>query len=572
MGVLYHGSNTGGIAVLEPRPTVFMDDRPLVWATPSRAIALSFVGRWDDQDIKHQTIDGKPRMTERVAGAFETHFKGVKAFIYTVSSEGFTDEDDRLYNYELFNPNPVPVLSVEEIDDAWDALQAQTEIELVRFQGDSMSEEIPPPPVKTLTLVDFFLEGLKKEAYIHKSWVIELFAISKTGEWVVREEGKPPYGHFGDDGIIHLEGAVEGKRLFDPQDTLILNPGDLPNVKEKIETTYGVALINAIVLCYAFGGKVPYINDDPISGEKLDAMVAKLLVDYPPQGQARDPNRVYVDELMRYLEACSALAGFGTIFSPTASPKALTINPAILKRRDELFKEYAGQLNDPVIVAKIDKELTDMDKADFKGDPAENFFIKSKSFDVARKKTLISYGMELGFNPDNPTFIPQSLADGLDFNNMPAIADSARSGSYSRGFMTAMGGQSVKDLYRVFQNAKIAEEDCGAKTGIPSLVSKNLMDYHLGRYMLQDGALVRIDETVVKALLGKFIELRSPMACKTKPPYFCARCVGDRTALNPNGVHVEISDIGSAFMYAEMKAMHGKSLSTAKYDISTALS
>lgn len=435
-----------------------------------------------------------------------------------------------------------------------------------------MSEEIPALPVKTLTLVDFFLEGLKKEAYIHKSWVIELFAISKTGEWIVREEGKTPYGHFGDEGIIHIEGADANKPLYDALDTLVLMPGDLPNVKEKVETTYGVALINAIVLCYAFGSKIPYINDDPISGEKLDAMVAKLLVNYPDPGQARDPNKVYVDELMRYLEACSALAGFGTIFSPTASPKALTINPAILKRRDELFKQYAGQLNDPVIVAKIDSELTDMDKADFKGDPAENFFIKGKSFEVARKKTLISYGMEFGFNTDDPTFIPKSLAEGLDFNDMPAIADSSRSGSYSRGAMTALGGQSVKDLYRVFQNAKIAEEDCGSKAGIPSLVSKQLMDYHLGRYFIQNGAIVRIDETVVKGLIGKEVELRSPMTCKTKPPYFCARCVGDRTALNPTGVHVEISDIGSAFMYAMMKAMHGAALATARYDVSSALS
>ena len=427
---------------------------------------------------------------------------------------------------------------------------------------------------------DYYIKCLKEGNYKYMQWVLEAFTIVRNGTgklepFIEREGNNPPFAWITNaEGVrekLIIEDAKAGERLFDHQDILILEPGDLPNVKERVETTYGVALINAIVLCYAFGDKIPYLNDDPITGEKLDSLVASKLTDYPPEGKEKEKDKIYVEELLKYFEGCSALGGYGAVFSPTASPKTMTISPAIIKRRDELFALNKDKLTDPVVLANIDKELTTMLREELKNDSSAAFFISDKAINIAMKKAMISYGLETGFDPDNPSFIPTSLAEGLDFNNMVAIADSSRAGSYSRGAMTALAGQSVKDLYRVFQNTKIVKEDCGAKLGIEFPVTNETKSQFIGRYYFAGNTIKLITDENVKELVGQIILLRSPRRCLAQAPYFCARCVGDRSALNPTGIHVEISDIGSAFMYAEMRAMHGKSLSTKKFSLSDAI-
>jgi len=428
---------------------------------------------------------------------------------------------------------------------------------------------------------DYFVDSLKQKRYIYKQWVLECFSVvrSNTGKlpsFIQRDGNMKPFAWVltpeGERVELALDDSEVNITLFDAQDELTLMPGDLPNIKSKVETTYGVALLNAIALCYAFEDKIEYINDDPIQGSTLDGLVISRLSDYPPKGQEKDPTKIYVDELLKYLEGCSALGGFGCLFSPTASPKTMTINPAIIKRRDELFTKHKDELNNPVILAAIDKELTDMLRAELMQDSSAAFFIDAKAIDVSMKKTMISYGLELGFDSENPSFIPKSLAEGFDVKNMAAIADSSRAGSYSRGTMTALAGQSVKDLYRVFQNTKIVEEDCQSKLGLSFYVTKSIAKQFVGRYLLTGNTIQVIDDAMTKELIGKTITIRSPYRCLSKPPYFCARCLGDRSALSPTGIPTEISDIGSAFMYAEMKAMHGKSLSTTKFNLAEALS
>lgn len=442
-----------------------------------------------------------------------------------------------------------------------------------------MSEEAVPEkvdPPAPMSKRDFFLYGIKNNFYLYKQWVIECFSIARSdsgnyGPFVNYLPKEKPHGWTADKQIIQITDSVIGQPLLNAQDPITLLPGDLPNVTEKVETIYGVALLNAIVLCYPFGNKIPFVDKDPITGGYLDSLVVAKLTDYPPAGQEKDPTKIYVDEHLKYQEACAAMGGFGMLFSPTASPATLVIPIEVLKRRNELFAQHKDSLKDPVVLAAIDKELTGMVRAHLKKDSSAAFFISNKAIDVAIKKSMISYGMELGFNPDDPTVILPSLQEGLDFNNMAAIADSARSGSHARGAMTALAGQSVKELYRVFQNTKVHEEDCGSVLGLELLVTEDNHGEFVGRYMLVGGKPVRLDAAIIKPLIGKRITVRSPLRCNTVKPYHCARCVGDRSAMNPTGLHVEISDIGSVFMNVEMKAMHGKSLATTKINLAAAM-
>ena len=75
--------------------------------------------------------------------------------------------------------------------------------------------------------------------------------------------------------------------------------------------------------------------------------------------------------------------------------EVVVTDPAIKKRKAELIKQYEGQLNDPVIIAKIEDELIAMDKAYMKGDNSLRFYeaqFDSKTFDIWRKKLYITVG------------------------------------------------------------------------------------------------------------------------------------------------------------------------------------
>ena len=202
-----------------------------------------------------------------------------------------------------------------------------------------------------------------------------------------------------------------------------------------------------------------------------------------------------------------------------------------------------------------------MDVEYLKGDPAMDFYIKGSTISIKRSKMMIMYGLEGGLST-TPTLVPRSLNEGWDLEHMPAIADSVRAASYNRGNQTALGGESVKYFYRIFQNTRIEMEDCGSTLGWTWNVSQKNKHKFVGQYMNSPNGIVRISEENVDSLVGKIINVRTPMLCKVGGASFCARCVGDSLAMTPNGLHIAASGVGSTFMLDFMKAMHGKELST----------
>lgn len=429
----------------------------------------------------------------------------------------------------------------------------------------------------------YFLAALKAEAFRHKHWVLSVFSVKKFDVEKEALVEKYPYqivsgvrsmkGYWsflvpGSDPIEAdvIEGSKGDEPIYSFKEKVSVSPGDLPNIKTAMETTYGNLLVNAMVLCWPFGDKVDYING-PISAGKLDQIVSSRLEDTPPAGAERSKDKLYVDELIKYCDAMAALAGLATICAPAATPKTMTIDPAIIRRRNELLKENQANLHDPAVIAAIEKELVAMDRATFKGDPAEAFYIKDKTFNDARKRCFIIHGTEAGFgDPTRPAVITNSLQEGWNPDKLPAMADSLRAGSFNRGAQTALGGESVKYFYRIFQNTKVIEEDCGVDFGLPWDITEKNFKTFIGQYGIFNKKTVRLDEALLKSNIGKKIYIRSPMVCKSKAPSFCARCVGDVLASTPTGLHVAASDVGSTFMGSFMSSMHTASIQTARYN------
>lgn len=422
---------------------------------------------------------------------------------------------------------------------------------------------------------DFFKLAIKHELYKYTDWVIsvlaqcELPSITEVNEpkayYLYKEEKSDLYFFYdpNENALVQIEDTKQNQPLFNPLDGIALNVGDLPNVKTAINTTIGNTLLNAIMLVYPFGSKVAFITGK-MQGKDIEKQLVKRLKTRPKDKSKESDADLYIDELVKFADAVTQLEYLTPVVVPSGSPKTATINPAILKRRDELYAQHAGKLNDPAIEAEIMNELIALDKKDLEGDVSMGFFTGAKAFDVSRKKRFISIGKESGFS-DHP-IVKQSLMEGMRIEDIPASAEAIRHASASRGHQTALGGELVKYLYRIFQNTKIVMDDCGVRQGGVWQIHKENAFGMIGRYLIEGTKQTLITEETYKNYIGKTIMVRTPQICQAPKPSFCAMCLGPTLNGGDNSLHIAAANIASIIMNIFMKAMHGKALKTKHFD------
>lgn len=429
--------------------------------------------------------------------------------------------------------------------------------------------------MSTMHKRDYFIKAMNAGCYRHKAWVIEAFAAVKGLEGhnkdypyaLTRNVLDGSYSFV--DPETHKEVTLEGTFMengpFNLMEEIVLGAGDLPNVKQNTITCYGNVIVNMTALVWAFGDKVPFQTGRLTPGG-IEKLIEARLRDTPAKGAPRDPKFLYVDEFKKYNEGMRHLEGYTQICVPSATEKTMTVSPEVLKRRDELFKQHAHELEDPLVQAKIDKELIAMDKAYMAGDPGERFYIKAKSFDIVRKKLFLYQGQENGFGKTGKV-IKASLSEGWDAENLPEMANSLRNGSYSRGFLTALGGVEAKGNYRIFQNTVVSEPDCGTKLGLRMHLTKDMSRHFLSCSIIEkDGKSVELTEENIGHYVGKDVVMRTVAYCKTADQNICATCVGKKIASTPNAISTYASDLGSLFVDLMLKAMHGIALKTSTFD------
>lgn len=443
---------------------------------------------------------------------------------------------------------------------------------------------------------DYFQLAMDRDCYRSKAWVLAAFGVvvaepkSRSVEFLSEgarvaeqmrikrdDRGNPYFYHpdtgdqeyFDDDVLSNTPTPV-----FRFKDTVTLKAGDCINLRQTVETTYGAWLFNQIICVYPFGAKIPY-SANGYTIKELEKLVEARLTDdvvidpnnpFEREPLTGDPEKapIYASEYIKYNEAAGALTGYTQLCVPAATPFTLTTGPAVKKRRAELFEEYKDRLHDQAVQARITAELTKLDKEWIAQDPDRGFYYRDKSFDVVRKKLFLFQGSESGFDQVGD-FIPTSLDEGMAPKNLPAAITAARSGSYSRGAMTALGGEQTKFLLRMFQNTAVVEEDCGATMGRPMVLSKDNLSNYVGNFVLVNQKPVLITDELGQQLLGKPIEVRSPIHCQTPGGNFCEVCVGQKIARTKEALASYASDIGSTLMLISMSAMHGKKLSTVEY-------
>lgn len=423
----------------------------------------------------------------------------------------------------------------------------------------------------TLTKLEFFKLALKHGAYTDKRFIMRCFSVVETVEAL----NLPFMVNYvnGNLQIVGNEGEIiisdyeynpkKPMALLSFKEKIILNKGDLPNVTADVETTYGQAIANAVLLVYPFNDKLPYI-----SGRFSLGVIEKALIPILVSDKDAAPGKITISEYLKYQQGVMLLRGLTQLCVPSASPKTMTHHPDVDKKKAELFEKYKDRLNDPAVAAIIADELVKLDTEWLAGDDAEGFFVKSKLKNISRLAMQGMIGGKSAFQDGvEVVIIENALRDGVKPEDLPVLFNTIREASFDRGAETALGGEAVKRILQVMQNARITEDDCGSKLGYKAVILPNEAEMYVGLSLIEGNKLIKLTNDNIKSYVGKSVIHRTPAFCKTGKTHFCKTCIGDRYANHPTGLAVAASNIASIFMYIFMKSMHGTAAKNVKYRI-----
>lgn len=414
----------------------------------------------------------------------------------------------------------------------------------------------------------FFLTALHAGAYKRRSWTLSLFSLFTPGDkdpapYLVRRDER---GHYfldpETDKPIYLTDGQTDRPLLAPRDKLTLSPGEIANVKEKVVTTYGNALVNMQCLVEPLGDRVEFQT-----GRFSLKRVESLLADWARKGE------LDTESYLTFCNNTQALSGLSQVCVPAASERTLTGDPDRFALREELLEKYKDRLDDPSVIATIDAELEKMDRAWIADSPSAGFYVKDKSFSIIRKRLYYMLGAEQQKDSTKLHLVATALAEGIDYEDLPAMLTTQRLGAFNRGANTALGGESVKFYLRAFQNATIAEEDCGSTLTLEYPVSKANHREFVGFFELNTQKKPKVvDEARAKELIGGSIHIRTPIYCRTAGANLCVVCMGEQSRNSPKALGELAAAVGSQHMLAMMGSVHGSSLKLTNYDPFTTLS
>lgn len=353
-----------------------------------------------------------------------------------------------------------------------------------------------------------------------------------------------------------------GTPIFHVQDVLEPSAGELathfgrnPIAGAWGLTNVGRVLINIIAYQYPTDFAVfPFYNEEWTDKSTLKRM-----------SHAVQNKQVTVEQWEQFLNYCYFVCHMTELTVPSFTEKSLQPAPGALEFKRKFIAEHKGQLNDPLVIQKLEAELIKMDKAYLGDDPSTILFdgLGKKSYDVQRKKMFYTVGgiAPFGTMTGEVDFIENSLLEGWTIPSIPSRANEIRKGSYERGVETAKGGAETKSVLRAFGDIAITEDDCGTKRTIE--IDCSIFDgkQFIGR-TIQVGSsdVVVTEDNLDQYVTGKKIKLYSPLTCATKHN-MCYKCCGRKSKeLNARFLGSQIIKITSKFMNQAMKNMHGTAL------------
>lgn len=406
---------------------------------------------------------------------------------------------------------------------------------------------------------EYILTAIQNDLHLDRRWLLSIF-----GKLPVSTVPSGDY-HLGttDTGKLYtVVGSTtielpsnEDGRLLTKSELVKLVSKDLPNVMADMETTYGRVIVNSLLFLYPYGDRVPYQNNK-ITGKIANAVATDMLF----------TDKATVDEHIKFENAASMLTCLTQVGVPSASRKSVTPNPDFAKFKKSLLEKYKGQLDDPLIVAKIQEAIIAEDRKYLSGDSSTGFLISDKAFKRARMRTSGMFGVEPDFTDETKlNIIFNSLREGWDVKDLDALVNTTRAASYARGASTALGGAKVKVSSRIFHNFSMVDEDCQTTAGLKVLITQENAIEYVGRTLVGGSKVMTLEDLTGK--IGKTLNLRSPFYCKSSGTTICRVCIGETVFTSGLGLSSLTTTMTSSFLNLFMAMTHaGGGVSVHAYD------
>jgi len=311
-----------------------------------------------------------------------------------------------------------------------------------------------------------------------------------------------------------------------------LPAGILANQKESVkDTTFGSFIFNSLCLANAFGDKIPYINDElnDKGFGKVNKIVAKKI----------GAEEINVQEFGTYASATTWLGYQTELFMPGPSLRLIVPNKRVMETKKKLLKEHpeftTGESVGSVVAGKYHDEvevpLLKIAKEELAKDPSGRIYdLKKPGIGNNYKNSEITNGpLPDTLNQGNFFIVTDSFIDGTKRQSYAALANKALMGSVSRSVMTQRGGEYSKYIAIMMQAITLGPKgsDCGTTSYVEVDITpdnKGIFEYE---YAVINGQTVEMTSDVLDKLVGKRVQIRSPIFCKMKD-CICNKCMGNR--------------------------------------------
>lgn len=427
-----------------------------------------------------------------------------------------------------------------------------------------------------MNVSEFLILAMANRAYAKKEWVYGVFGLlvdppTKAIDYlpVFNAKGVCQFSVKGE-APVTLTGVKPNEPIARFSDRITLPAKSVPNLTKQVETTVGNLFFNYIVLVEPFKHKVEFVTG-VIKISDIEEQIAYRLADNLPLEERNDKD-LYCDEYLIFKDRAFYLPNFNQLAVPAASPKNLVGAPGMDALKKALLKEFGDDLTNPVNVARIYEAIVNLDKGHV-DDFGRGFLIENKQWENIRVKVHGMMGLLSGFSEsEKPVLIVKSLVEGWDFDNLAAMINSARDGSFSRGWETQFGGVEAKRNIRANQNSAIVPGDCGTNITKSVSVTARNKNEQLNLYHMVDSKPVLITRENLTALIGTTIQRRSPQGCRASDTDYCSICMGRSLAETPESLGARGGEMGNTFLNAFMAKMHVSTLKLAHYNIKKSLS
>lgn len=359
--------------------------------------------------------------------------------------------------------------------------------------------------------------------------------------------------------LMRLFSFYDGKRRFNPYDTIDIPPGSYGKEghknKNTFTTTVGRYIYNKIFierelfdLCGGYYNQA--INKKTFNG--INTLLSHGLIE----------GKIEIPVLTNYLDKVQKVMPIVTTLMNSETDAMYLIADKVRVKKKELLKKHAKDIanNNYDVIPEIEKELIEYAKQQLQDDGSLDVFDNGESADYGNnfKNMFVMKGLVKKTDGDGYNIIASDLMGGVDKDEYVNYAAALAAGPYMRARKTATGGYWEK-LFRVFEHVTVDKEgtDCGTKRTVEVTLTKDMSNYVYCLYMVENGKLIELTSDMLEKYKDKTVRIRFASLCENKNGKICHRCAGNKLfRLGITNIGSAVPQLGSKIKNINMKAFH----------------